>query len=100
MASKSPIPLTAHQTMVRAALLGMLKASPVLDRFCGWMLGLGGLTLGLLISNLDSVQPHLPVQAIQRFTWVFLLSFLFGFLEKLFAAMIESGIAAKEVPPA
>jgi hypothetical protein len=96
MVSKSPIPLTAQQILVRAALSGMLKASPVLDRFCGWVLGLGGITLGLLVSNLDSVKPCLSVSVIRQFAWMFLLVFLLGFLEKFIAAMIEAGLSSSE----
>jgi hypothetical protein len=66
MAQASPIPLTAQQLLVRASLLGMLKASPVWDRFCGWMLAIGGVVLGFLLGNLDSIQPYLSVEAIKR----------------------------------
>jgi hypothetical protein len=96
MAQESPIPLTAQQTMVRAALMGMLKASPVLDRFAGWILGIGGLALGLMISNLDSIQSYLPIEAVKRFAWSFFVVFILGFLEKFVAAMVESGIASAE----
>jgi hypothetical protein len=96
MAQASPVPLTAQQLFVRASLLGMLKASPVWDRFCGWMLAIGGVVLGFLLGNLDSIQPYLSVEAIKRFMWLLLIAFAFGFLEKFAASMVEAGIGAAE----
>lgn len=96
MAQASPIPLTAQQLLVRAALLGMLKASPVVDRFCGWLLAVGGIVLGFLLGNLDAMQPYLSIGAIRRLVWVLLVAFVLGFVEKLAASMVEAGIATAE----
>jgi len=96
MPQVSPIPLTAQQTLIRAALLGMLKASPVFDRFCGWVLALGGGALGFILGKLDSLHPFLSATTIKRFAWVFLLAFVLGFLEKLLASMVEAAISGAE----
>lgn len=96
MAQASPIPLTAQQLLVRAALLGMLKASPVIDRFCGWLLAIGGGVVGFLLGNLDTIQPYLSIESISFLLWLFLVAFIFGFVEKLAASLVEAGIAAAE----
>jgi hypothetical protein len=96
MAQASPIPLTAQQTFIRAALLGMLKASPIFDRFCGWVLAIGGAVLGFLLGKLDSIQPYLSTATVKRFAWIFLIAFILGFLEKLAASMVEAGISGAE----
>src|SRR5438105_8557645 len=96
MAQASPIPLTAQQLLVRAGLLGMLKASPVVDRFCGWLLAIGGVVLGFLLGKLDAIQPYLSIGAIRRFVWLLLVTFVLGFAEKLAASMVEAGAATAE----
>lgn len=96
MAQASPIPLTAQQLLVRAGLLGMLKASPVVDRFCGWLLAIGGVVVGFLLGNLDAIQPYLSIGVIRRIVWLVLIAFILGFVEKLAASMVEAGVATAE----
>lgn len=81
--------------------VGAGKSSAVLDSFVSWLLGGFGAALALILSNLDSIVPFVPIEAIKRSAAIFMVAVVVGVVEKYLAAVVtggaESSAAGREI---
>jgi hypothetical protein len=74
--------------------LGAGKSSAALDTFSGWLLGGFGAALALLLSNLDSVRPFLPIPVVKLAAFIFIIAAVIGVAEKYLAALVSGAVEA------
>ena len=81
--------------------VGAGKSSAVLDSFVSWLLGGFGAALALVLSNLDSIAPFVPIEAIKSSATIFMVAVVVGVVEKYLAAIVtggaESAAAGREI---
>lgn len=77
--------------------LGAGKSSAALDNFSGWLLAGFGAVLALLLSNLDSVAPYLPISTVRLAAFIFIIAAAFGVAEKYLAALLSGAVEASLV---
>lgn len=83
-----------HEQVFANSLLtiGAGKSSSALDTFSGWLLGGFGAALALLLSNLDSVSPYIPIAVVKNAAFVFILAAVLGVAEKYLAAIVSGAV--------
>lgn len=87
--------LTKAQKILEACYLGTLQGSPLVDRFSEWLLAGSAAAFTLIIANLSSVAPHLDTLALRRSLGAFVVSVLFGSVQKNLAVAVEAGLSAQ-----
>jgi hypothetical protein len=65
-----------------------------LDSFSGWLLAGFGAGLALLLSNLDSVAPYLPISTVRLAAFIFIIAAAFGVAEKYLSTLVSGAVEA------
>ncbi len=92
-----------HEKVLASALLSEAagKCSASLDSFSSWLLGGFAAALVFLISNVGSLQAHLPVIALRAAGRLFLIAVVLGLVEKYIATVLrgaaEASAAGREI---
>jgi hypothetical protein len=64
---------------------GILQASPVIDRFCTWLLAGYGIAATLFVTNITNIQNLLSIEIIRISLTLLVCGALFGLLQKIYA---------------
>lgn len=80
----------------RILSIGAQRLSSSLDSFSGWLLAGFGALFGLLVSNIDTLTPHMDISRLKTGAEVFLVAASLAALQKLIAAYVAAGTAAGE----